>query len=204
MAERPAPAVPTRQRLLDAAEHLMRTIGLARVTTREIARAAGCSEAALYKHFSGKEELFVTVLGERLPPLGALLAELTDDPGGRTVEECLTDIACRAALFYDSSVPIASSLLAETALLERHREGLRALGTGPHTPLRALAEYLRAERDHGRIRADADPEAAASLLLGACYQRAFLRHFMGEAEPRRDSVEEFAAAIARVVADGIR
>ena len=37
----------------------MRTIGLARATTKEIARAADCSEAALYKHFTGKEELFV-------------------------------------------------------------------------------------------------------------------------------------------------
>jgi AcrR family transcriptional regulator len=193
---------PTRQRIVDAAEHLMRTIGLARATTKEIARAAGCSEAALYKHFTGKEELFVAVLQERLPGLGSLLAELGEDPGDRTTEESLAEIARTAVLFYESSFPIAASLFAEPALLRRHREALHALDAGPHTPLRALTRYLRAELAHGRIRADADPGAAAALLLGACYQRAFLRHFMGEQDAVQP-VDEFAAALARTVARGI-
>ena len=62
---------PARVRIVDAAHELMLTIGLARATTKEIAKAAGCSEAALYKHFASKEDLFVTVLKERLPKLGA-------------------------------------------------------------------------------------------------------------------------------------
>ncbi|MFF5422601.1 TetR/AcrR family transcriptional regulator, partial [Streptomyces misionensis] len=80
---------PARVRIVDAAHQLMLTIGLARATTKEIARAAGCSEAALYKHFASKEELFVTVLKERLPRLDPLLKRLLVSPGagGRTVEE---------------------------------------------------------------------------------------------------------------------
>lgn len=201
-------ATPTRQRILEAAEQLMRTIGLARTTTKEIARAAGCSEAALYKHFAGKEDLFVAVLQERLPSLGPLLAELTDDPGERTTEQCLADIAHRAASFYEGSVPITASLFAEPALLQRHREALRELGAGGSLkPLGDLADFLRAERTRGRVRADADPEAAAELLLGACLQRAFFRHFTGEhgvgAEVTPQPVDDFAAALARTVVDGI-
>jgi hypothetical protein len=30
------------------------------------------------------------------------------------------------------------------------------------------------------VRGDADPVAAAAMLLGACFQRAFLRHFLAE------------------------
>ncbi|WP_406278683.1 TetR/AcrR family transcriptional regulator [Embleya sp. NBC_00896] len=200
----PRPAVPTRERILDAAEQLMRTLGLARTTTKEIARAAGCSEAALYKHFTGKEELFVAVLQERLPPLGPLLARLTADPdapGAGGVEERLAAIALQAALFYEQSMPIASSLFADPALLVRHREALRGIGAGPHMPLRALAGYLRVERDRGRIAATADPDAAAELLLGACYQRAFLRHFMGVEDG--PTAEEFAAAAAATLVRGI-
>ncbi|HEX4258089.1 MAG TPA: helix-turn-helix domain-containing protein, partial [Streptosporangiaceae bacterium] len=44
----------TRDRILDAATHVMRTRGFARTTTKEIARAAGYSEATLYKHFQDK------------------------------------------------------------------------------------------------------------------------------------------------------
>ncbi|MGW9206793.1 TetR/AcrR family transcriptional regulator [Embleya sp. NPDC055664] len=220
-ADRQAPA-PTRQRIVDAAEHLMRTLGLARTTTKEIARAAGCSEAALYKHFTGKEELFVAVLQERLPPLGPLLAQLSGeasesgetgesavsavsgagaDAGGGDVERRLAAIVRRAVEFYEESMPIASSLFAEPALLHRHREALRGIGAGPQVPLRMLADYLAVERDRGRIAPEADPHAAAALLLGACYQRAFLRHFMGVEDG--PPVAEFAASTARTLMRGI-
>ncbi|MBQ1123397.1 TetR/AcrR family transcriptional regulator [Streptomyces sp. A73] len=168
---------PTRERILDAAAQLLRTIGLARTTTKEIARAAGCSEAALYKHFSGKEEIFVRVLHDRLPRLNPLLNELAKDAGERGLERNLTEVAEHAALFYEQSVPIAASLFAEPTLKRRHFEGVRELGVGPRTPLVALAAYLRAERERGAVRPDADVDAAAALLLGACSQRAFLYDF---------------------------
>jgi AcrR family transcriptional regulator len=206
--QRAAATTPTRQRIVDAAEHLMRTIGLARVTTKEIARAADCSEAALYKHFTNKEDLFVTVLGERLPALGSLLDELTEERGERTTEQCLTDIARQAALFYEASVPITASLFAEPGLLQRHREALREIETtGPLTPLRGLAAFLEAERVRGRVRADVDPDAAAALVLGACFQRAFFQHFMGEYSVAEkvtpQPVDDFAASLARTVIDGV-
>ena len=196
---------PTRERLLDSAERLLRTIGLARATTKEIARAAQCSEAALYKYFSSKEDLFVAVLHERLPSLMPLLAELTARPGSRTPEQALTEIARTATLFYEANMPIAASLFAEPGLLQRHREGLRPLGAGPQQPLLALARYLESEREHGRLRAGTDPEAAAALLLGACFQRAFLRHFLGEsgtAEPE-GAVDGFAAGLTRTLLGGL-
>ena len=47
----------------------MRTKGLARATTKEIAKAAGFSEAAPYKHFADKTELFLVVPDPRLAVL---------------------------------------------------------------------------------------------------------------------------------------
>jgi AcrR family transcriptional regulator len=164
---------PARVRILDAAHELMLTVGLARTTTKEIARAAGCSEAALYKYFAGKEDLFIRVLSERLPRLTPLLSSLAAEPGRGTLEENLTEIARQAALFYEQSFPIAASLYAETQLKRRHDDTMREMGTGPHKPIQGLDTYLRAEQELGRVRPDADTFAAASLLLGACAQRAF-------------------------------
>ncbi|MFF5716242.1 TetR/AcrR family transcriptional regulator [Streptomyces buecherae] len=164
---------PGRARILDAAERLLRTIGLARSTTKEIARAAGCSEAALYKHFRNKEDIFVRLLEERLPKLGPLLAELTEHPGERDMTENLTEIARGAAEFHASSVPIIVALYAEPTLLKRYNEGPREVNAGPRRPLDGLAGYLRAERAAGRLRPDADCDSATALLLGACCQRAF-------------------------------
>lgn len=188
---------PTPERLLDAAEKLMRTIGLANTTTKAIAREAGCSEAALYKHYANKEELFVRVLMERTPNAGPLMAELTAEHPRRPVQEGLTAIARHAAHFYADAMPLAASLFAEPALLTRHREGVRQIGTGPHVVRDALARHLRRELDAGRLRPDADPEAAAALLLGACFQRAFFLHFSGEDVVT--PVEEFAPAVARTL-----
>ncbi|MEV4679319.1 TetR/AcrR family transcriptional regulator [Streptomyces kurssanovii] len=193
---------PTRVRIIDAARDLMLSIGLARTTTKEIAKAAGCSEAALYKHFTGKEELFVTVLQERLPKLGPLLAELAADPGGASVEENLTDIARQAALFYEKTFPMAASLYAEPRLKRRHEEAMREMGTGPHKPIEGLDAYLRAERTAGRISPEADTYAAASLLLGACAQRAFAYDMTAGHRPPQP-LDEFAAGLARTLLRGV-
>ncbi|MFI8961462.1 TetR/AcrR family transcriptional regulator [Streptomyces sp. NPDC053493] len=193
---------PTRTRIIDAARDLMRNAGLARTTTKEIAKAAGCSEAALYKYFPSKEELFVTVLNERLPKLGDLLGTLAVDPQGRAVEENLVEIARRAALFYEQTFPMAASLYAEPQLKARHEEIMRELGAGPHKPIEGLAGYLRAEQAHGRISADADPQAAAALLLGACAQRAFAYEMTPDRRPPQP-LDDFARSIARTLMAGI-
>ncbi|WP_327273528.1 TetR/AcrR family transcriptional regulator [Streptomyces sp. NBC_01224] len=195
---------PARVRIIDAAHQLMLTIGLARATTKEIARAAGCSEAALYKHFPSKEELFVAVLKERLPRLSPLLKRLIATPGvgERTVEQNLTEIARQAALFYEQSFPIAASLYAEPRLKERHNAAMRELGTGPHMPIRGLDAYLRSEQAAGRVRADVDTYAAASLLLGACAQRAFAYEATEGGGPPQ-SLDAFAASVARTLIQGV-
>ncbi|MFD0370531.1 TetR/AcrR family transcriptional regulator [Streptomyces sp. NPDC059071] len=208
---------PTRTRILDAAHELLRTAGLARTTTKQIARAAGCSEAALYKYFPSKEELFVTVLDERLPRLGDLLGTPgagTETPGAETagaetpgaetpgVEENLVQVARRAALFYQETFAMAASLYAEPQLKRRHDDALRRLGTGPHKPIEGLADYLRAEQRRGRIAADADPQAAAALLLGACAQRAFAYDMTPDGRPPQD-LDTFARSIARTLMRGL-
>ncbi|MGW7416577.1 TetR/AcrR family transcriptional regulator [Streptomyces sp. NPDC054863] len=195
---------PTRERILDAAHELMRTLGLSRATTKEIAKAAGCSEAALYKYFASKEDLFVAVLTERLPRLTPLLHRLALDPGTRSVQENLTEIARQAVLFYAESFPIAASLYAETKLKARHDSAMRDMGTGPHMPIEGLDAYLRTERAAGRISPASDTFAAASLLLGACAQRAFAYDPEGEIgkKPPQD-VDDFAKALARTLLKGI-
>ncbi|MFB7084021.1 TetR/AcrR family transcriptional regulator [Streptomyces sp. NPDC056296] len=194
-------AKPARERILDAAHELMLTVGLARATTKEIAKGADCSEAALYKHFASKEELFIRVLSERLPRLAPLLHGLATEPGRASLEENLTEITRQAALFYEQSFPIAASLYAQTELKRRHDDAMRELGTGPHLPIEGLDAYLRTEQAAGRVRADADTFAAASLLLGACSQRAFA--YEATRSGGRPPVDDFARRLVRTLLAGI-
>ena len=164
----------TRDRIVAAAEQVINELGLARATTREIARAAGCSEALLYKHFSRKEDLFLAVLLERMPALTPAVTRLSGQVGVATVAENLEEFARAAIAFYRRSLPLSAGLLAETSLLDGFRAMLAETGGGPHMPILLLGAYLREEQKIGRVGADADPDTAAALLMGACFHRAVL------------------------------
>ena len=166
-----------RERILDAAADVMRRHGVARATTKEIAKAAGYSEALLYKHFRGKEELMLRVLRERMP---AFVSKGV--PGEATVEANLVAVVRGGVHFYQQSFPMMASMVAQPALMTASRESLREYGAGPSEPVAALTRYLDAERDLGRVAADADTAAVAALLMGACFQQGFLSYYAAGAD----------------------
>jgi AcrR family transcriptional regulator len=199
----------TRDRILDAAAHVMRTRGFARTTTKEIARAAGYSEATLYKHFQDKTDLFLAVLKERLPSLGSTLSALSagidadaDTAAGETLASRLTATARGAIAFYEASFPISASVFSEPELLTAHHAAVTRQGAGPQYPVEALARYLRLEQGRDRIRPGADCDAAASLLLGSCFQYAFLRCF-AQLPPDPDAAQAHATAIVTTLLAGL-
>lgn len=184
----------TRERIVDAARAVMLNKGLVRATTKEIARTAGVSEGTLYNHFSNKQELFLCTLNELPSGFVMLMRGLHESVGTETVPAVLSQVAASALEFYGEAVPMGASFFADPELLARHRELLQQRGAGPQRANEAVAAYLRAEQGLGRVRDDADPEAAAYMLLGAIYQYVYWRQFLGRAqEPEAD--ERFVAGI---------
>jgi AcrR family transcriptional regulator len=193
----------TRDRILEAAHGIMQTGGLTSATTKEIARAAELSEAALYKHFTDKDELFLRVLHDRIPQMVETLKELAESVGTDSVEANLERFARAALAYYVETLPVICSLFAQTSLLGRYRETLRAEGRGPHLAVKLLGDYLRAEQRLGRVREGAATEAGARLLLGACFQQAFLLAFWGE--PMTVAVgRRLAKSLVATFLDGLR
>lgn len=66
------------QRILDGAAGLFADRGVTAVGMGEIARAAGCSRATLYRYFPDRHELHVAFVQREARRIGALLP--TDDP----------------------------------------------------------------------------------------------------------------------------
>jgi AcrR family transcriptional regulator len=194
--------LPTREHILDAASDVIQTLGLGRATTKEIAHAAGLSEAALYRHFADKAELFLCVIGERVPQLVSLLHDLPGRVGRRTVRANLEEVVRVALPFYEEAVPLASSLFAEPDLLARHQERLRSKNVGPHRAIEMLAAYLRDEQRLGRVNRRTDPEATAWMVLGPCIGRTLIRRFMGETSSS-ESDDRFVKALLSAVFQGL-
>jgi hypothetical protein len=92
----------TRERILDAAERILRTRGVVQATTKEIAQETGVSEPTLYKYFGDKERLLLAVLQERVPGL----SRVSVHPGEGDVAENLTELAHAALEFYQRSYPM--------------------------------------------------------------------------------------------------
>jgi AcrR family transcriptional regulator len=75
----PADAPLTRDRILAAAEDVIRRFGPTKATVVDVARALGVSHTAVYKHVSSKAELRDLVVGQwveaTMPPLRAIVAQ---------------------------------------------------------------------------------------------------------------------------------
>src|SRR6266487_2958414 len=76
-------AAPARQRILDAALDLIQRKGIGRVTTREIAMAAGAAEGSLFKNFGDKMGLLTELLSYELPENQAWRAVAIEAPPGQ-------------------------------------------------------------------------------------------------------------------------
>jgi AcrR family transcriptional regulator len=74
----PAETALTRDRILAAAEEVIRRFGPAKATVVDVARALGVSHAAVYRHVASKAELRDLVVGRwaeaTMPPLRAIAA----------------------------------------------------------------------------------------------------------------------------------
>ncbi|GAA2913256.1 TetR/AcrR family transcriptional regulator [Streptosporangium fragile] len=193
-------APPARQRILAAADRLLRERGIARLTTREIAQAADAAEGSLTKNFGGKLGLLTTLLSQELPELRAWRAAATP-PGDRPLRTVLVEIIERGIDFYAASLPLVAGAVADRDLFIRYQEVNARGGTGPQLAIDAVADYLAACREAGELAPAADPYALALALCGAAQVQAYTEYIAG-AGALRGTRRERAEALAETLLAG--
>jgi AcrR family transcriptional regulator len=184
-------AAGTRRDIVQAAQRLLAAKGLARVTTQDIAREAQCAEGTIFKHFAGKADVILAVVRANLPQFTASASPAL--AGQATVEQNLEQIARAALEYFGKLIPVATALFADRALLTGERGAMRDL-PGPQRNYEHVAAYIRAEQAFGRLDPAWNAFGAAALLLGACFQYAFLRHLRGS-DPLAMTEEQFVSTI---------
>ena len=172
----------TREKLMLATEHLLRTDGLARLTTRAIAREAGVAEGALYHHFKDKAALLLAIVRDRMSDFRATLDDLPARVGKNTVRENLEQVLDIAYESQHRIAPVLCSLFADRKLLASVQKTVAECGTRPESPVAAVAAYLGAEQGLGRVARDISPQAAAQLMLGGCFHAAIFDLLLGQEE----------------------
>jgi len=180
-----------RRGLLDAAVAVFNESGYDGTSVAALAARLGLSKAALYHHFSSKEEILETALDEALDGLEGVLAS-TDAvrPGDRLA--AVLEGAVGVLVAHLPSVTLLLRVRGNSEVERRALERRRAFD-------QAVIAIVRAAQEEGAVRADVDASVATRLLFGMVNSLV---------EWYRPSGPEGAEALARdvlaVALDGLR
>src|SRR5579884_1705370 len=144
------PPAGGREAILAAALRLIRERGIARVTSREVAAAAGVSEASVFYHYKDRAGLLQAVFEQGLQPLQALA--LGGGLSGAELHDALTRYAHTLDEFLDQALPVMAAAQSDTALRDAMAAYMTEQNLGPHRGIAALGDYLAAEQAAGRAR----------------------------------------------------
>lgn len=218
---RSAAAVRRRLReteILDATRALFDARGVRDAQIEDIARAVGINRAIIYRHFSGKEELFALTLVGYLDELDGRLARADDkDSGPEQRLRRITGAFIDFGIEYPAFVDCAQTLMRRPGpeLLEEVSEGaVYRLGRGIATCLAHVADILQVGVDTGVFHTE-DVHLLANTLyatgLGGM-QLARVGMLVKEAAPgvpvvavlSPDQVKEHMVAASVAMAIGVR
>ncbi|MBA5865657.1 MAG: TetR family transcriptional regulator [Nitrospira sp. CR1.3] len=160
--------------LIAAAASLFAAKGFNGTTTKEIARAAGVSEALVFKHFPTKRALYTAILAEKVT-VNELLEAVEESAKKRDDRRVFTLIA--SFRIRPGVDPTLLRLLLFSAL-EGHE--LSDIFFGKHHKVfyDHLAAYIRTRIDEGAFR-DLDPLLAARAFIGMVVHHRLLHEIFG-------------------------
>ena len=155
--------------ILDATRALFDERGVRDAQIEDVARAVGVNRAIIYRHFSGKEELFALTLVGYLDDLEARLAAVSTRLGPRNRVKALTEAFVDFGLEHPAFVDCAQTLMRRPGpeLLEEISESaLFRLGRGIASCLRHVTDALEAGVASGEFKI-ADVHLLANTLYAS-------------------------------------
>jgi AcrR family transcriptional regulator len=175
-------AIPEiRQQLFAAVERLIAGGGASRLTGRAVTREAGVATGLLHAHFGNFDDFLIAYAIDRAFQISGEVAGLPQRAGSGTVAENLQQAVLATPLGTLLTVTRLTAFRPEIAaqveaMLGGETAGLQAVE-------RAIAGYLAAEQQLGRVAAGADTEALAVAVVGVLHHVALT----GETAPAATS-----------------
>ena len=154
-----------REHLFDAAERVLLRAGPSGLTSRAVTTEAGYAKGVLHRHFADFDAFLADLVADRIARMNGQAAVLRESAGTGTVAGNLT--GALMALFGSVAVATVALIISRDDLRARLRQA-RPTGVPVLAEATAMiASYLAAERELGRIAADADVDTLAPTLIGA-------------------------------------
>ncbi|MBP2335773.1 AcrR family transcriptional regulator [Saccharothrix coeruleofusca] len=156
-----------REQLFGAAERVLLRAGPSALTSRAVTEEAGCAKGVLHRHFTDFDAFLAEFVLDRARLLDAGAADLRERVGTGTVVDNLAEFL--PALFGSVAVAVVPLITFRDELRARLRRTWPAGVPVLTEAVGMIAAYLTAERDLGRIAADADVDGLAPALIGAAH-----------------------------------
>lgn len=183
-ADEAGEATGTRRRIEAAALALFVAHGVDAATTREIARAAGVSEGAIYRHFDSKDELAAAMFLKIHTRLAALIRAAARARRGIAEQAgAIIDAYCTTA---DEDFPLFTF-----HLLYAHR--FLPTPEDVDNPVDAVEDIINAAMKRREIVRN-DPAFVAGMALGLVLQTALQIHYGRLKGPLSQYAEDLVAA----------
>ncbi|MEV6056528.1 TetR family transcriptional regulator [Streptomyces sp. NPDC052107] len=156
-----------RDQLFAAAERVLLRDGANAPTSRAVTTEAGVTKGLLHRHFADFDEFLTQFVLDRIGRIEIQATVLRDAAGTGSVVAHLTRTL--TDLFGSIALRIVGLVISRDAVRTRLRER-----TGGGVPVlrdttRMISSHLAAEREHGRVAADADIDTLAPTLIGAAH-----------------------------------
>src|SRR3990170_8905078 len=157
------PAHDRRSQIIETAREIFASQSYGKVGTADLAKAAGVSEPALYRYFSGKKELFLATLQSTAPRLLEIWQAIAYD-----VEDPLETLWSIGVYYYDHlETHSANMKLQFLALSEADDAEIRqALHENFAGFVEFVAETLEEGKRRGIVRRSLDTRLVAWQFLG--------------------------------------
>ena len=188
-----------RTQIVTATRKLIEDRGIAETTTKQIAKAAGCAEGTIFRHFARKEDLLLAAVMASFPSLRESLMSIS----GGTPRERLQRLARNVIRFFEQITPAAVAVLSDAELTRRHRDTMREHNGGPQRIYMAVSRFIESEQARGAVHAGLSSAHISSALLGPCFFRVFTRLSLGK-NSLEITDEEFVAGLVDTLWDGLR
>jgi AcrR family transcriptional regulator len=169
----------TKTKILEAAAQLLRDKGISGTTTREIARAAGLSDAAIYSHFKSRGELLNALIPASLIDYKGSADAFLKRVGQGTIKGNLRFFMKLARDFFFEASPKIALILAEPELF--NDPAAKPPIPKSNKAETFLADYIRAEQRMGRINEEADAAAIGTIVVATAFYEGFTAGLLGKA-----------------------
>jgi len=190
-----------REQILDVATGLFAQQGFQGTTTKLIAEKSGVTEALIFRHFPGKEELYWAVIErkiDRAAPLERLLENL--ESGGDDL-----DILSRVAfeILERRAKDQTLSRLLLFSVLEKHELSERFFRNYISNYFEVLARFVRQGVSAGRFR-KVDPLLAARGFIGMVVYHSWIQELFGGKEVQNFDLQVVSRTLARIWLEGVQ